>query len=154
MDSSLDLNIYDKDRFKFDDRVYFLIHSVENPTVFLRFFGTIRDRVIKDNNVFYLIEFEKLIENKKIPIFFHDCGFNTVMKNSRFYNTKKINCIDVIGDLKFDDVVRERLSKYLFVVPPFFVSETQNEMETLRDFINESIKEQINHLSDLQTSLI
>jgi len=119
-----------------NDTVFFIRSSVENPYVYLRFVGVVKEVEIKEDKVYYRIQVKRVLESMStIQKYMNRARFR--VKNA--IDSKYIDKFFYVYDIEerfFEEHFRLKYNNYYFDLPSLFVFSTESEMENELSKIN------------------
>lgn len=134
-----------------NETVYFLRSSIENPYIYLRFIGTVRELQVDDDKTYYRICIDRVLEDQ-----------NTIQRylnRARFrvksgIDGKFIDKFFYVYDLPlstFENALKRRFYNYWLDMPSMLVYSTHDEMVDGLNSINEHLIKKIsNTMQELQ----
>lgn len=149
---STNLTIFDKDKFKFDESIYFIFSYVEKPLCMHEGYGKIRDRLVINNSVYYAVELLDIFNTNKNTYlnFVHNNHLKTIHKNSKIQHNKKIECVNIVDDINFKEKFCNLLNNNYIIVNAMDINSTREDNLNWLDYVNDEIKNQLKQM-ELET---
>ena len=126
-----------------NDIVYFVRSSVENPYIYIRFTGFVREVEVREDRVFYRIQVLRVIESYEFcQQFLNRARFR--VKNA--IDAKYIDKFFYVYDIEQNSFTREfakRYSCYWFDMPSMLVYSNEADMENDMSKINKHLMDKL-----------
>ncbi|AFF28266.1 gp268 [Sphingomonas phage PAU] len=127
-----------------DDVVYFLRSSIENPFLYLRFRGIVKDVIIEGESITYHLKTVQVHESfEDVKTHLNRVRFRVRGRKINRYLDKWTYSFDVREKTYSDDFCK-KYANYLFDVPSLLVFETRDELETNLNKLNKKILNDLN----------
>ena len=128
---------------KVGEPCFFLRASVEQPFIYLRFAGIIREVETSEESTDYRIQVVKVLEDyDTITQFLNRVRFRVCNRKNDSYIDKHFYTYDLPTE-NFDEAFCNRFKQYEMDVPSLFVFENVKEMEDEMSHINHHISDQL-----------
>lgn len=128
---------------KVGDPCFFLRASVENPFIYLRFAGIVKEVETCDESTDYRIQVVKILEDyETIMKFTNRVRFRVCNQKNHSFIDKYFYTYDLPTDC-FDEAFCERYSRYQMDVPSLFVFTDIHEMDREMSTINHHLSDQL-----------
>lgn len=141
------IDIINTKQYKIDDDAYFIMSSIDKPHLYIKCYGIIKSRVVKEDNVIYGLKLKKVfISNEKAKHRIHRRIFRTRKNDTKFGVSKKIYCLDYLSDdsdVSLNIGLSNLMRHYQFMIPSIFLCEDLYTLNDLYDKAEGIIKEKI-----------
>lgn len=117
--------------YEIDDSCYFIYASVDNPHIFIRFKGVVKNKRIFKDSVTYFVKLTEVIEERQaIKTYLHRNRYRVWHVNADRGDIVEFNCFESMLNMStFNSSFSKKLTKYLLPVPSVFAYDTIDEMQ-------------------------
>lgn len=132
-----------------EDVVYFLRSSLENPFLYLKFRGIVKEVLIEGEAITYQIKVMQVHESfEDVKLHLNRVRFRVRAKKINRYLDKWTYSFDVREKTYSDDFCK-KYSNYLFDVPSLLVFDNRDEMNENMNRLNTKILKNLNRFTTL-----
>lgn len=142
------MDILHRKLHKIGEIVYFLRSSIENPFLYIRFRGLVKDVIIEGESITYHLKVVQVHENfEDVKLHLNRVRFHVRGKRHGRYLDKWTYSFDVRETTYSDDFCK-KYSNYLFDVPSILVFETKIDLELNMKNLNLKILKNLNRFTN------